>query len=61
MSYGVYICGKLVYCGLDAFGQIHIIISKENTFVLSKIIRELEEYKDKEVYIKIAEKRANKL
>jgi len=59
LRYGSYICGKLVYCGLDAFGQIHIIISKENTFVLSKIVKEIEQYKDKEVYLKIAEKRKN--
>ena len=47
------IYGYLTWIGLDAFGNIHLIITKQSWFSIPKILRNLKNLENKEVKIKI--------
>jgi len=48
------IYGYLTWIGLDAFGNIHLIITKQSWFSIPKILREVKaKFEKEEVKIKI--------
>jgi len=54
MAYPIY--GSLEWVGLDAFGNIHIIIKKQSWYSINHVLRNLKNFEKKDIKLLIQTK-----
>ena len=54
MEYAIF--GSLEWVGLDAFGNIHIIIKKQSWYAIPKVVKNLRNFEKKDIKLLIEPK-----